>query len=98
MPRAANPPVPLDPRKQAQVQQETAMAGLADFDLPRTVVTRLAKAQVGRQSCVPVIKLAQQISLWFRVVDRPGRGEGQVVGRCHFSADKVFDRVYQLPR
>lgn len=48
MPRAANPPVPLDPRKQAQVQQETAMAGLADFDLPRTVVTRLAKAQVGR--------------------------------------------------
>lgn len=38
----------MDNRKAALQQQDQAMAGLADFDLPRTVVTRLARAQVSR--------------------------------------------------
>lgn len=47
MPRTKAPtPPPLTPQQIALEQQNAAMAGLADFDLPRTVVTRLAKAQV----------------------------------------------------
>lgn len=46
MPRLAAPPAAINPRKAAQAQQDLAMAGLGDFDLPRTTVTRLARSQV----------------------------------------------------
>lgn len=53
MPRATGPSPATDPRGAAQAQQDLAMAGLGDFDLPRTTVTRLAKSQVSREAISP---------------------------------------------
>jgi hypothetical protein len=46
MPRTSQPSVVVEPRRAAQAQQDGAMVGLADLDLPRTIVTRLVKKQV----------------------------------------------------
>jgi hypothetical protein len=71
MPRPAAPPAAIDPRKAAQAQQDLAMAGLGDFDLPRTTVTRLARSQVSGHIVIYVYRrdgvahTSVDINVWF---------------------------------
>jgi DNA polymerase epsilon subunit 3 len=43
------PPVPIGPPSAAEEQQQANSGGIADFELPKTTLAKLAKGSVGTQ-------------------------------------------------
>lgn len=63
--------------------------GMGDFDLPRSIVTRIAKSEVNRLRYIGAVRRA----------DGPGAAQraDETATRCRACAHQGVDRVHQLP-
>ncbi|KAG7571015.1 hypothetical protein FFLO_00979 [Filobasidium floriforme] len=99
MPRPAAPPAAVDPRKAAQAQQDLAMAGLGDFDLPRTTVTRLARSQVGDSAKLSqdvISALIKSSTVFINYLGRSAHDHADSSGRKTVAYQDVFQALSMI--